>query len=473
MEMEMDEVMAGRAFEDEEDDHKREGTVWTATAHVITAVIGSGVLALGWSVAQLGWMMGPLTVVAFAWVTYYTANLLSDCHRSPHPTTGHRNHTYIDAVRACLGPQKVLICGVAQYSNLVGTLIGYTITSAISMMAIKRSDCFHENGHNSRCGVSGNLYVALFGVLEVILSQLPSLEKISWLSILAAIMSFAYSFIGLGLSIAMVICHGDIRGTLFGVKVGINDIPLTARTWNAFQALGNIAFAYTYALVLIEIQDTLKSSPPENKAMKRASLYGIGITAIFYFSIGSAGYAAFGNDAPGNMLTGFGFYEPFWLIDIANLFIVIHLVGAYQVFSQPVFAAWEMYLSSKWSQNSIVHSTYNVKLPLVPSTSFNFTLSKLISRTLLVIIVTLVAMTFPFFNAVNGLIGAIAFWPLQVYFPTTMYISQMKVKKGTQKWIFLKTLSVCCFFVSLIAVVGSVAGIVDSLKHATPFQTMY
>lgn len=46
---------------------------------------------------------------------------------------------------------------------------------------------------------------------------------------------------------------------------------------------------------------------------------------------GCFGYAAFGNNAPGNLLTGFGFYEPFWLVNLANVFIVVHLVGAYQV----------------------------------------------------------------------------------------------------------------------------------------------
>ncbi|BAT16275.1 Os12g0203300, partial [Oryza sativa Japonica Group] len=38
------------------------GTVWAATAHIVTAVIGSGVLALAWSVAQLGWVAGPLAL---------------------------------------------------------------------------------------------------------------------------------------------------------------------------------------------------------------------------------------------------------------------------------------------------------------------------------------------------------------------------------------------------------------------------
>lgn len=63
--------------------------------------------------------------------------------------------------------------------------------------------------------------------------------------------------------------------------------------------------------------------------MKRATLYGIGVTAVFYVSLGCIGYAAFGNDAPGNVLTGFK--EPFWLVDIANVAVLVHLIGAYQV----------------------------------------------------------------------------------------------------------------------------------------------
>ena len=81
----------------------------------------------------------------------------------------------------------------------------------------------------------------------------------------------------------------------------------------------------------IMLQDTLKSSPPENRVMKRASLIGIMTTTLFYVLCGCLGYAAFGNDAPGNFLTGFGFYEPFWLIDFANVCIAVHLIGAYQV----------------------------------------------------------------------------------------------------------------------------------------------
>jgi amino acid permease len=63
--------------------------------------------------------------------------------------------------------------------------------------------------------------------------------------------------------------------------------------------------------------------------MKKATLYGIGVTTVFYVSLGCIGYAAFGNSAPGNVLTGFD--KPFWLVGVANIAVVIHLAGAYQV----------------------------------------------------------------------------------------------------------------------------------------------
>lgn len=79
------------------------------------------------------------------------------------------------------------------------------------------------------------------------------------------------------------------------------------------------------------LQDTLKSPPAENKTMKKATLAGVSITTVFYFLCGCLGYVAFGNDAPGDILTDFGFYEPYWLVDLANFCVIVHLVGAFQV----------------------------------------------------------------------------------------------------------------------------------------------
>ncbi|CAK9223813.1 unnamed protein product [Sphagnum troendelagicum] len=457
---------------DDDGKSRRRGTVWTASAHVITAVIGSGVLSLAWSVAQMGWVVGPIVLLLFALVTYYTALLLTDCYRSPDPVSGKRNYTYMDAVKANLGPKQVVICGLVQYSNLLGTAIGYTITATTSMVAIKRSDCFHADGDSAPCHVSNIIYMVFFGIVQVILSQIPDFDRIWWLSIVAAIMSFSYSTIGLGLGLGKASEGDHPHGTLTGVEIGDPSIGFATKAqkiWDVCNALGNIAFAYSFSMILIEIQDTLKAPPAENKTMKRATLIGILTTTIFYMSVGCVGYAAFGDGAPGNLLTGFGFYNPYWLVDFANACIVVHLVGAYQVYTQPLFAFVEHTMSRKFPKSDFIHKDLEMKLPWGAPLHIN--LFRLVWRTAFVAFTTVVSLVIPFFNDVLGLIGAFSFWPLTVYFPIQMYTVQQSIHKWSSTWLALNTLSVVCFFVSLAAAVGSIAGILTDLKHYTPFKS--
>jgi Transmembrane amino acid transporter protein len=96
--------------------------------------------------------------------------------------------------------------------------------------------------------------MVLFGIVEIVLSQFPNLEEITLISVIAAIMSFAYSFIGLALVAAKFASHGTPQGTILGVRIGVDGISASTKVWHSLQALGNIAFAYTYAMLLIEIQ---------------------------------------------------------------------------------------------------------------------------------------------------------------------------------------------------------------------------
>lgn len=45
----------------------------------------------------------------------------------------------------------------------------------------------------------------LFGVIQIVMSQIPDFHNMEWLSIVAAIMSFSYASIGLGLGFAKVV----------------------------------------------------------------------------------------------------------------------------------------------------------------------------------------------------------------------------------------------------------------------------
>ncbi|KAG7031662.1 Amino acid permease 3, partial [Cucurbita argyrosperma subsp. argyrosperma] len=444
----------------------RTGNVWTASAHIITAVIGSGVLSLAWAIAQLGWVAGPTMMVVFSAVTYFTANLLAVCYRSGDSVNGKRNYTYMDAVRNNLGGFKVKLCGVVQYGNLFGIAIGYTIAASISMMAVKRSNCFHKSGGKNSCHMNSNPYMISFGVVEILLSQIPDFDQLWWLSTVAAVMSFTYSTIGLVLGVIQVAVNGKIKGSLTGVNTGT-----TEKVWNSFQALGDIAFAYSFSMILIEIQDTIKAPPSEVKTMKKASTLSVAVTTIFYVLCGCMGYAAFGDLAPSNLLTGFGFYNPYWLIDIANVAIVVHLSGSYQVVCQPLFSFIEKFVSNRFPDSQFVEQ--HIKIPIPAFRSFKLNLFRLVWRTMFVILTTLIAMLLPFFNDVVGLLGAMGFWPLTVYFPIEMYIAQKKIPKWSPRWITLQIVSMICLVISIAAAAGSVAGIIHDAKSVKPFHTSY
>ncbi|CAN6202964.1 unnamed protein product [Urochloa humidicola] len=452
---------------DDDGRERRTGTLVTASAHIITAVIGSGVLSLAWAIAQLGWVIGPVVLVAFSVITWFCSSLLADCYRAPDPVHGKRNYTYGQAVRAYLGVSKYRLCSLAQYINLVGVTIGYTITTAISMGAIKRSNCFHRNGHSADCEASNTTNMIIFAGIQILLSQLPNFHKLWWLSIVAAVMSLAYSSIGLGLSIAKIAGGVHAKTTLTGATVGV-DVSAAEKIWKTFQSLGDIAFAYSYSNVLIEIQDTLRSSPPENTVMKKASFIGVSTTTGFYMLCGVLGYAAFGNQAPGNFLTGFGFYDPFWLIDVGNVCIAIHLIGAYQVFCQPIFAFVEAWARDRWPDSGFLAAEHVVRVPLAGD--FPVSPFRLVWRTAYVVVTALVAMIFPFFNDFLGLIGAVSFWPLTVYFPVQMYMAQAKTRRFSPTWTWMNVLSFSCLIVSLLAAAGSVQGLVKDLKGYKPFK---
>jgi len=253
-----------------------------------------------------------------------------------------------------------------------------------------------------------------------------------------------------------------IRGTLGGITTATS-VTQAQKVWKILQALGGIALTFPYSPLVLEIQDTLKSPPPENRTMKKANLVATTITTAFFMLCGCLGYAAFGENTPGNLLAGFGFYEPYWLIDFANACIVAHLLGAYQVFCQPIFAFFEGWISDKWPNSKLI-SKFGILIRVPRCGLYRINLLKVCWRTAFVVSTTCIAILFPLFNDMLGVIGAVKFWPLVVYFPVEMYIVQKKVQRWTLKWNLLQTLSFISLLVSVVTAVGSIEGLVKDNK---------
>lgn len=133
------------------------------------------------------------------------------------------------------GEKQALLCALLQFLNFYGTGVAYVVTTStcmryrpffdyfcldhfrvidninwclffyVDISEIQKSDCYHKQGHEASCEYNDNLYMILFGVIQIVMSQIPDFHSMKWVSFVAAIMSFCYSSIGFGLGIAKVI----------------------------------------------------------------------------------------------------------------------------------------------------------------------------------------------------------------------------------------------------------------------------
>lgn len=132
----------------------------------------------------------------------------------------------------------------------------------------------------------------------------------------------------------------------------------------------------------------------------------------------------------------------------------------FQVYSQPIFAAMERVLTERYPQNKLITKFYGFKLPSSRGVTVTLSPMRLCLRTTYVVIITGVSILFPYFNEVLGVLGAVGFWPLAVYFPVEMCILQKKIPVWTRQWILLRAFSFVCLLVSVLALVGSIYGLV-------------
>lgn len=150
-------------------------------------------------------------------------------------------------------------------------------------------------------------------------------------------------------------------------------------------------------------------------------------------------------------------------------FCPFNLFTTLQVFGQPVFAFVEERVSASYPKNQIINKSYPISL-WCQGPTYNLNLFRLMWRTAFLMFTTLASMLLPFFNDILGVLGALAFWPLTVYFPVEMHITRSKTQKWSLKWLLLQGVSLFCLLISVAALVGSIDGVVENLKKYKPFQ---
>ena len=121
------------------------------------------------------------------------------------------------------------------------------------------------------------------------------------------------------------------KGKLDDVDYSLRATTTPGKVFGFLGALGTVAFAYAGHNVVLEIQATIPSTPekPSKKPMWRGVVVAYIVVAVCYFPVSLVGYWAFGNRVDSDILITLS--RPKWLIALANMMVVIHMIGSYQV----------------------------------------------------------------------------------------------------------------------------------------------
>ncbi|EYU29952.1 hypothetical protein ABFS82_05G030500 [Erythranthe guttata] len=404
---------------------RREAKWWYSTFHTVTAMVGAGVLSLPYAMAYLGW--GPGTfVMALSWcITLHTMWQMTQLHEC---VPGVRFDRYIDLGRHAFGPKLgPWIVLPQQLIVQVGCDIVYMVTGGKCLKKFLEITC------TGCTPIKQSYWICIFGGLHFFLSQFPDFNSVSGVSLAAAIMSLCYSTIAWVGSLS--------KGRAPNVSYAYKETSGADSMFRVFNALGQITFAYAGHAVALEIQATIPSTPekPSRVPMWKGAVLAYFINGICYFPVALIGYWAFGQDVDDNVLVALE--RPAWLIAAANLMVVVHVIGSYQVYAMPVFELIERSVVKRLSISRGV-------------------VLRLIVRSAYVAFTLFVGVTFPFFGDLLGFFGGFGFAPTSYFLPSIIWLKIMKPERFSRSWIINWACIIIGMFIMVASTIGGLRNIV-------------
>ncbi|CAL5010270.1 unnamed protein product [Urochloa decumbens] len=396
-------------------------------------MVGAGVLGLPYAMSELGWGPG-IAVMILSWViTLYTLWQMVEMHEM---VPGKRFDRYHELGQHVFGEKLGLWIVVPQQLAVEVSLnIIYMVTGGQSLQK------FHDVICNGKCKhIKLSYFIMIFASVHFVLSQLPNFNSISGVSLAAAIMSLGYSTIAWGASVK--------KGKEANVDYDLRATTTTGKVFGFLGGLGNVAFAYSGHNVVLEIQATIPSTPekPSKKPMWKGALVAYIIVAMCYFPVTFVGYWAFGNSVDDDILVTLS--KPKWLIALANMMVVVHVIGSYQVYAMPVFDMIETLLVKK--------------LRFRPSLML-----RLIARTVYVAFTMFVGITIPFFGGLLSFFGGLAYAPTSYFLPCIMWLAVYKPKRFSLSWF---TNWICIVIGVLLLVLGPIGGLRQIILKASTYK---
>ena len=79
-------------------------------------------------------------------------------------------------------------------------------------------------------------------------------------------------------------------------------------------------------------------------------------------------------------------------------------------------------------------------------------------------------MLLPFAEDILSVSGSIQLFALTIFLPIQMHIKHKAIQPGSKKWNALQLLNLCCFCITIAAVISSVVSLKQDVEGFRPFD---
>lgn len=345
-----------------EEDH---GTASSFAAYfnVVCIIAGSGTLGLPFAVALGGWI-SMLFFVFTTFATIYTSKLLIECL---YYREGHRLEQFADIGEASFGKVGRYLAKIFHYSVSLSSpcvyifLTGDNTFNALGILLGKEI-------------LSPELWKIIGGCIVLVpFAFAKTLREVALLGIFG---TFSTAVV-----VSVVAVYGGINYASVDPSTAIKEII-------RFETLGSslaiIAFAYGGSVVYPHVEASMRNP----KAWNSVVAFGVATSSAMYMITAILGYLYYGKGVGDNILNSL---PQDWITVMVYFLITIHVLVA-----APIFLA-----SFALEQENILHITTH---HMSPSREFIF---RVIFRTFIVVVLTMVAVLAKNFNLLASLAGAI------------------------------------------------------------------
>ncbi|KAK1998387.1 transmembrane amino acid transporter [Colletotrichum falcatum] len=386
------------------------------TVVLIVEAIALGSLGLPQAFAVLGMVPGVILSLALGFIAIYTSDVVGMV-KLKFPHVSH----YADAGQLMWGRWGYEVIGAMFVLQLVFLVSSHTLTGAIA---------FGNITDNGACSI---VFAVVSAIILLVLAIPPSFAEVAILGYI--------DFVSVILAIGITI-----------IATGVNRHEITTAAWSAwpkegatfaeaFIALNNIVFAYSFAICQFSFMDEMHTPSDYKK-----SIWALGLIEIFIYTVtGALIYAFVGQDVKSPALLSAG--PTISKVAFGVALPVIFISGSINT------TVVGRYIHGRYYKDSVIRFI-NTKMGWI-------TWLGLI--TVITIIAFIIAEAIPFFSELLSISSSLFISGFTFYFPALMWF--MLIRDGSPfapKNLVSTALNALCLAIGVIVLVcGTYASIVE------------